>query len=264
MREGDLRPGERFRLQSVVDRYHLRPPYPDTVLQALLERRPSRVLDLGCGPGKLSFLLAPHVAEVVAVDLSAAMLARAKQDPRDAQNITWVEANADTYAIPGTFDLITAGASIHWFDLDRLLERLQQHLAASGRLTIVNGDAAFNPPWGADELEIMKAVQLRIHDERPAWVDAVRYPTELPQKLLEHPLFVADDVRHFGPHAVEQPIDDYIETFFSRQSFALDCMSVEAADWFRAEMRGLLCQHAEGEQLRFDVMVALESGVVGG
>src|SRR5580765_4673073 len=38
-------------------------------------RRAARVLDLGCGGGHVSFNVAPHVAEVVAYDLSDEMLA---------------------------------------------------------------------------------------------------------------------------------------------------------------------------------------------
>lgn len=259
-----MKPGDRFSLTSVVDRYHLRPDYPDAVLEALLDFGPRRVLDLGCGPGKLSCLLAPHVDEVVAVDRSAAMLARARCDARDDAKITWVQANVDTFAIPGRFDLVTAGASIHWFDLDRLLPRLAGHLESAGRLAVINGDSAFNPRWGAAELAIMKTVQLCINEVRPAWVDRVRYPTRLEETLLDHPMFASDGIRHFGPHRVSQTVDDYIETFFSRQAFALDCMSADAADWFRNEMRQLLAPHAVSGLLGFDVMVAFETGVPGG
>ncbi|MBS04439.1 MAG: hypothetical protein CMQ24_17265 [Gammaproteobacteria bacterium] len=259
-----MKPGDRFTLTSVVDRYHLRPDYSGAVLEALLESGPRRVLDLGCGPGKLSYLLAPHVEEVVAVDLSAAMLARARGDERDDANINWVEANVDTYVIPGVFDLVTAGASIHWFDHDRLLPGLAGHLAPAGRLAVINGDSAFNPPRGADELAIIKTVQLRINEELPAWVDTVRYPTPLEETLLVHPMFASDGIRHFGPHTVSQTVDDYIETFFSRQAFALDCMPGDAADWFRNEMRHLLQPHAVSGLLTFDVMVAFETGVPGG
>lgn len=55
--------------------YAYRVPYAAQLYQRLLELVPGRerLLDLGCGPGKLARELAPHFREVVAVDPSAAM-----------------------------------------------------------------------------------------------------------------------------------------------------------------------------------------------
>jgi len=47
-----------------------------TAIAAMVRGHPrARVLDLGSGAGHVSFAVAPHVAEVIAFDLSAAMLA---------------------------------------------------------------------------------------------------------------------------------------------------------------------------------------------
>jgi SAM-dependent methyltransferase len=63
-----------------------------------------RALDSGCGAGALAFALAPHVREVVGVDLSAELVAAGRE--RAPANVTLIEADAE--ALPfavGEFDL---------------------------------------------------------------------------------------------------------------------------------------------------------------
>ena len=52
-----LQAGDRFQYQSVVDRYYFRPEYPQAIYDKLFSflQPTSAVLDLGCGPGKLSY-----------------------------------------------------------------------------------------------------------------------------------------------------------------------------------------------------------------
>ncbi len=63
-----------------------------------------RALDAGCGAGALAFALAPHVREVVGVDLSAELVAAGRE--RAPANVTLLEGDAT--ALPfayGEFDL---------------------------------------------------------------------------------------------------------------------------------------------------------------
>ncbi len=56
-----------------------RAAYPPELIDLLVTElgpdRRDRLLDLGCGPGSLTVLLAPHFAEVVAVDADGGMVA---------------------------------------------------------------------------------------------------------------------------------------------------------------------------------------------
>src|SRR5579875_2050425 len=73
-----------FEDQSVVDRYHLRPPYPQAVLDTLAELAavaPRTVLDVGAGTGELARRLVRQVARLDALDRSAAMIARGRTLP---------------------------------------------------------------------------------------------------------------------------------------------------------------------------------------
>lgn len=86
------------------------------LVEALEGLTPRRVLDLGCGDGRLAALVlehCPEVDQVVAVDRSAPMLARARQrfagEPR-------VELRVGDLCEPvasGPFDLVVSGFAIH-------------------------------------------------------------------------------------------------------------------------------------------------------
>lgn len=92
-----------------------------------------RVLDLGAGPAQLSLLVAPLVAEVVAVDPEPDMLAEGERRVRvaAANNIRFVLASSDDLpglrSTLGMFRAALMGASFHWMvEKDRVL----QHLSA--------------------------------------------------------------------------------------------------------------------------------------
>ncbi|MCO1596868.1 class I SAM-dependent methyltransferase [Micromonospora sp. RHAY321] len=73
-----------------------------------LPNRWERVLDFGCGVGRLSQALAPHAGEVVAVDIAPPMLETARRLDRSAGNIRFVLNDApDLSQFPdGHFDLV--------------------------------------------------------------------------------------------------------------------------------------------------------------
>lgn len=69
-----------------------------------------RALDFGCGVGRVSIPLARHAANVVGVDVSAAMLERAADAARSAEvpNIEFLSVDALATVDASTFDLVVS------------------------------------------------------------------------------------------------------------------------------------------------------------
>lgn len=99
-----------------------------------------RVLDVATGGGWTALAFAPHVREVVATDISTAMLAQAQNRAQAAgvTNIVWQEAAAE--ALPfadASFDLVTVRIAPHHFtNVPAFLREARRVLAPSGALIL--------------------------------------------------------------------------------------------------------------------------------
>ncbi|HPB45303.1 MAG TPA: class I SAM-dependent methyltransferase [Microthrixaceae bacterium] len=104
--------------------------------------RGSRILDAGCGPGRVGGRLAALGHSVVGVDIDPALIAAAQGDHPAA---TWVSADLaefdlEAMGLPHEFDLAVCAGNVMTF-LDPttrrdVLVRLHSHLAEGGRCVI--------------------------------------------------------------------------------------------------------------------------------
>ncbi len=112
-----------------------------------------RLLDVGCGTGKVTLAFLPFVREAVGIDLSPEMIAvaRAESEWRSVTNITWLAMDAVAIGAKlGRFRLITFGDAFHWLDRERILEAGYDLLVPGGGVAIMGaggGSGQGNSPW---------------------------------------------------------------------------------------------------------------------
>jgi SAM-dependent methyltransferase len=119
-----------------------------------------RILDLGAGPGQLSLLVAPLVAEVVAIEPEPDMLAEGERRAAIAnvRNLRFVAGSSDSLpalrSSLGLFRAALMGQSFHWMvDKDRVLENL------SAMIDEDDGAVAFVTPYSVSIPDELRAAQ---------------------------------------------------------------------------------------------------------
>jgi ubiquinone/menaquinone biosynthesis C-methylase UbiE len=141
----DPRSLSRDRFGRFADAYVNSPSHaagPDLALLLDMARpRPGWIaLDVGTGGGHTALLLAPHVARVVATDLSPAMLAAARTHlaKKDVSNVEFVPADAEDLPFASaTFDLVTCrNAAHHLPDPPAFAAEAVRVLRPGGRLVV--------------------------------------------------------------------------------------------------------------------------------
>jgi SAM-dependent methyltransferase len=116
-----------------------RMPYPPRLAEAIRDAvgldGTGRLLDVGCGPGSLTLLLAPYVRSAVGVDADREMIveARRRSAGSGVRNIEWRHMRAEELpADLGTFRVATFAQSFHWMDQPVVARRVRRMLSADG------------------------------------------------------------------------------------------------------------------------------------
>ena len=100
--------------------------------------RGARILDAGCGPGRVGGHLATLGHRVLGVDLDPVLIAAAREDHPDAE---WQVGDLSELDLPGrTFDVIVCAGNVMAFAAPgtraEILRRMRLHLAGGGRAVI--------------------------------------------------------------------------------------------------------------------------------
>jgi len=107
-------------------------------LLALIRPRPGmRVIDLGCGTGELTALLAERLpdAQVLGVDSSAAMLEQAA--PRAGERLTFAQQDAAAIEDFSAYDLVFSHAALQWIpDNEGLMRRILGSLRPGAQVAV--------------------------------------------------------------------------------------------------------------------------------
>ena len=137
------------------DRYERgRPGYPQAAVDTIVAElglRPGRtVLDLAAGTGKLTRLLVPSGARVIAVEPVRAMREK-------LEGFVALAGTAEQIPLTDAYvDGVTVAQAFHWFDADRALREIHRVLRRGGGLALI---------WNArDERQPLQAALSGIFD----------------------------------------------------------------------------------------------------
>lgn len=212
-----------------------RPDYPrgavDLLLDVLRIDASSTVLDLGAGTGKLTRLLVPTGARLIALEPEEGMRRKLAQLVPSA---TVVDGVAEAIPMPeASVDAAVAAQSFHWFHGDLALPQIHRVLRPRGRLALI---------WN-------------LRDERVDWVarlsrvldrhgrDAPRYWTGAWRRAFAETRLFAPLGEHEFTHAQELDIDGLLERVASIRYIA--ALPAEQRCAVLSEIHDLVVSHPD-------------------
>ena len=108
-----------------------------------------KVLDFGAGTGLVCAHVAPHVEQVLAVDISASMLEKLAAKPELKGKVEPICQNILEEPLNVEVDLIVSAMAMHHVDDTELLfQTFSSHLAPGGRIAVADldkEDGSFHP-----------------------------------------------------------------------------------------------------------------------
>ena len=191
----------------------------------------ARVLDMGCGGGHVSFRTAPHVAEVVAYDLSEEMLQTVglEASKRDLPALRTRQGSVERMPFENEeFDFVFSRYSAHhWRDLPGALKEARRVLRPRGAAAFIDVVAPPDPlldtylqavellrdpshvrDYAPSEWEnalraagfrLTKSTAHRLRLEYASWISRIGTPAVLSEAILSLQRKMSEDVtRHFA------------------------------------------------------------------
>lgn len=166
-------------------------------LQTLVElaepRLTDRVLDIATGAGHTAIAFAPHVREVVAYDLTDAMLQETARNAakRGVTNLTTSQGTAETLPFDNaSFDVVTVRlASHHFADNEKAVIEMARVVRPGGRVVIVDN---YGPEDEALDTQLQHVEKLRDAShvrsyKLSVWRDALeKSGLKITQEITDH------------------------------------------------------------------------------
>ena len=107
------------------------------------------LLDFGAGTGLIAAQIAPLVKQVIAADTSQSMLDKLAAKPELKGKVNTVCQDLLEHPLDAKFDLIVSAMAMHHVeDTDKLMQRINEHLKASGTVALADldrEDGSFHP-----------------------------------------------------------------------------------------------------------------------
>ena len=164
------------------------------------------ILDLGCGDGKVTALLAQATSRnVVGVDKSEVMVKLAQ---KSYENITFLPMDATTLSFENEFDVIFSNAVLHWVhDHKAVIQGIYKALKKEGKILLQFGG------YGNTK-EILSVMDAFIAKEYAHSFEGFEFPYSFPhadvyEVLLQEQSFKNIDVKLIKKDMVHEGVDAF-------------------------------------------------------
>ena len=121
----------------------------EMIIQAAAPRAGDRLLDVACGGGIVVCAFAPHVKEATGIDMTPAMLDRARRlaAKKGLANTNWRESGVSPLPYPdAAFDIVVTRFAVHHFpDPAGVMREMVRVCAPGGRIVVVDTCASAEP-----------------------------------------------------------------------------------------------------------------------
>ena len=134
----------------------------ERVLRLIAPSGNERALDVACGPGTLARIFAPRVCSIVGLDLTPAMLERARKDAAENHIENFHVLRGNALGMPfrdETFDLVVTSYSIHHLpDSAAAIREIARILKRGGKFGLLDMVVPENPARaaGCNAIEIAR------------------------------------------------------------------------------------------------------------
>lgn len=223
-----------------------RPTYPPALAAELADRcaRTEHALDVGCGSGQLSTLLAERFERVTATDPSETQIESANPHPR----VTYRTEPAERIGLPNeSVDLLTAAQAAHWFDLDRFYAEVRRVVRPGGVLALVSYGVPIM--YGAIGARLDRFYWNEIH---PYWPDG-RHHVEQGYRTLTFPFAEESLPELWITREWSRPdLIAYIRTW-SAVKRALNAEGADVVRDFERDLAGLWRDPSRREAIRWPI-----------
>lgn len=117
-------------------------PPPDFIdsmikyLQSKVSGELKQAVDIGCGTGQSTTVLAPHFEKIIGFDASEAQIESAKRN-RSLPNVTYKVGDCSKLPLPdSSVHLVTSSQAVHWFDLPQFFTEVKRILVLNGVMAV--------------------------------------------------------------------------------------------------------------------------------
>jgi SAM-dependent methyltransferase len=229
-----------------------RVPYPTDIADALTAELgldgAGRLLDVGCGPGSLTVVLADRFERAVGIDADPEMIDEASRS--GVGNVEWRQLRAEELpAGLGSFRLVTFAQSFHWMDRPRVATTVRDMLDAGGALVHVHAKTHRGVRGEVPYEEIGQLVRSFLGPVQRAGQGV------LPQGTAGGESEIYRAAGFTGPARIELPgrdvirdVDDIVASVFSASSSAPHLFGDRLAE-FESALRELLGDKAFRERM---------------